>query len=112
MNAEPSSGKGHASKAALLSALVVPGAGQLYNRQWLKGAITMVVFTVASLAVLIPVGYAVALYLIHIGQGNVEQATRAVQYVYDSWINLTFLTLVTIFVYIYSVIDAYRNSPY
>lgn len=104
--------RGEATKAALLCALFIPGSGQLYNRHYTRGAIMMVVFTAASLAVLVPVAYSIALYFIHLGNANPEQAALALNYLYDNGLNLAFLTLVSIGLYIYSIVDAYYQSPY
>ncbi|MBZ0254604.1 hypothetical protein K8I31_00985 [bacterium] len=98
-----------AMKAALLSALVVPGAGQLYNRQWVKAAFVIIVFLIASLALLIPIGYFIAMYFLQIGQGNVDQAEQSLQFLNDEFNTFCVLGVSCIILYVYSVYDAYAE---
>ena len=99
--------RSEAMKAALLSALVVPGAGQLYNRQWAKAAFVGIVFLIASLALLIPIGYFLAMYFLQIGQGNVEQAADSLQFLRDEFYTFCVLAVASIALYVYSIYDAY-----
>ena len=96
-------------RAALLSALVIPGAGQLYNCQWVKGIALIVLFLVCSLAVLIPITLAVVGYYISLGAGNIDNAALALQPLIEEWIHLAVLVVASIGIYLYSIIDAYRQ---
>ncbi|MDP8246255.1 MAG: hypothetical protein P9L94_19385 [Candidatus Hinthialibacter antarcticus] len=99
--------RSEAMKAALLSALVVPGAGQLYNRQWAKAVFVGIVFLIASLALLIPIGYFLAMYFLEIGQGNVEQAADSLQFLSDEFYTFCVLAVASVVLYVYSIYDAY-----
>jgi TM2 domain-containing membrane protein YozV len=104
------SNSGNAMKAALLSALVVPGAGQIFNRQWSKGIVIAILFLIASLAVLVAIGLMLVGYYISLSAGNVEGAANSIQKVTENWISLLFLTVMSVVLYIYSIVDAYRQS--
>lgn len=108
MNNNPSAKRSDAMKAALLSATVMPGAGQLYNRDWLKGALLIVVFLVASLALFVPLGYALALYYLELNQGNLAQSAKSLEFVRENTINFILLGIACLLMYVYSIIDAYR----
>ncbi len=101
--------KGDAVKAALLSAVVVPGAGQIFNKEWLKGLLLAVLFLVASLSVLVPITLALVAYYLHIGEGNAEAAIQSLQIVRNSWIYFVLLIVASGVVYIYSIVDAYKK---
>lgn len=105
MNKDPR--RSEAMKAALLSALVIPGAGQLYNREWVKAIFVIVVFLIASLGFLLPVGYFLAMYFLEIGQGNVEQAGQSLQFLWDEIYTLCVLLFSSAVLYVYSIWDAY-----
>lgn len=110
-NKTKASGKsqhGDAVKAAMLSALVIPGAGQLLNRQWGKGFGIMLLFLVTSLAVLVPITLAMLGYYLNIASGNVDNAAQALQGLRGEWIHIVVLVIVSIAVYVYSIVDAYR----
>jgi cytochrome c biogenesis protein CcdA len=98
-----------AVKAALLSALVIPGAGQLFNREWVKAIFIMVVFLASSLGFLIPITLAVVGYYLAMAQADGDAASRALQPMWTMQTQLITLVLVTIIIYVYSVIDAYRQ---
>ena len=98
-----------ALKAALLSALVIPGAGQLFNREWVKSIFIMVVFLASSLGFLIPITLAVVGYYLAMAQADGDAASRALQPMWTMQTQLITLVLVTIIIYVYSVIDAYRQ---
>jgi hypothetical protein len=100
--------RGDAMKAAMLSALVIPGAGQLLNRQWGKGFGIMLLFLVTSLAVLGPITLAFLGYYLNIASGNLDNAAQSLQEISDQWIHLVVLLIVSIAVYVYSIVDAYR----
>jgi len=108
--------KGDAGRAALLSAFVVPGAGQIYNGQWLKGLVLAVVFLVSSLGVLIPLTLAVVNYYATInsalGQSDLSNLehihTNALKPILDIAVYLVILFVASIILYFYSIIDAYR----
>lgn len=102
--------RGEAVKAALLSALVLPGAGQLYNRQWMKGCLVIFLFLAASLGVLIPLTLVVVNYYMHLGAGNVEAAEQSLSVLSSQWIQLAFLVLASGVIYVYSIVDAYRQN--
>lgn len=111
MNVEqkPSSpARGKAVHAALLSALVIPGAGQIYNRCWGKGFALLILFLVCSLAVLIPITLAVAGYYLCMTAGNVDNAAKMLQPLFDEWIHLAILAIASVGIYIYSIVEAYR----
>ncbi len=95
-------------QAALLSALVIPGAGQLYNCQWGKGIGILLVFLVASLAVLIPITLAIVGYYISLGSGNIDNAAQALKPISEEWVHLLVLLVASLGIYIYSIVDAYR----
>lgn len=101
--------KSDAVKAALLSAFVVPGAGQIYNRQWAKGIGLCILFLAASLGVLIPITLALVGYYLSLSAGSVEAAGNAVRPVFDHWMSLLALSAASVFLYVYSIIDAYRQ---
>lgn len=106
--------KKEASKSALLSAVVIPGAGQMYNREWIKGLFISVIFTVSSLCLLIPITYAVIVYSL----GWSDPASPSFQPVFqdaDPFTlikerQLSFITLlvVSIILYVYAILDAYQ----
>lgn len=104
----PNRYSGDAARAALLSAVVVPGAGQIYNKQWLKGIVLAVLFLVSSLSVLVPITIAILGYYINIGNGNAEEAQRSLQLILNSWIHFVILTIVSTVIYVFSIVDAYR----
>lgn len=106
---EASDAKGRMAKAALLSALLIPGAGQIFNREWAKGVFVALVFLAASLALLIPLGYGVALYYLELHQGNLEQADKAWVFIRENTLNFIFLGVCSMALYIYSIWDAYRR---
>jgi hypothetical protein len=101
--------KGRAAKAAMLSALVIPGAGQIFNREWAKGVFLGLVFLAASLALLIPLGYGAALYALEMHQGNLEQADKAWVFIRENTLNFIFLGVCSVALYIYSIWDAYKR---
>lgn len=101
--------RSRSAQAALLSALVIPGAGQIYNGQWGKGIFIAVLFLTSSLAVLVPISLAVVGYYLCITAGNVDNAGQALQPMLDQWIHLVVLACATVGVYVYSIVDAYRN---
>ncbi|MBI1388357.1 MAG: hypothetical protein GC154_07910 [bacterium] len=107
---QPPANRGEAIKAAMLSALVIPGAGQWYNRQWLKGTFVCLVFLIASLAVLLPLGYFIAMYYIQIGQNNLDQAEKSIQFLRNEFSNFCILAFSSIVLYIYSIWDAYAQA--
>ncbi len=100
--------RGDAMKAALLSALVLPGAGQLLNRQWVKAIVIILLFLSATSAVLVPITNAMLRYYLNIASGNLDNATQSLQLLNDEWIHLVVLFIASIVVYIYSIVDAYR----
>ncbi len=101
--------KSEAARAALLSAFVVPGAGQIYNREWGKGIFVAVLFLAASLAVLIPITIAVILYYSNINSGNLEQAVKPMQALWEAKVQLIVLAVCSILIYVYSVWEAYTK---
>ncbi len=109
------SSQGDAGRAALLSAFVIPGAGQIYNGQYLKGLVFAVVFLVSSLAVLIPITMAVVNYYATISAAmeqsdlsGIEQAIpNAFQPIQKMLVSLAVLFAVSVILYFYSIIDAY-----
>ncbi|MBD3267466.1 hypothetical protein GF373_12430 [bacterium] len=101
--------KNEAVKAALLSALVMPGVGQIYNREWGKGLFLAFTFLLASLGVLIPITIALVNYYMATAQGNIEGAEASVQPVLDAWIHLIVLTGLSGILYVYSIIDSYQK---
>ncbi len=101
--------KSSALKAALLSAFVLPGAGQIFNRQWGKGLFLGLMFLVASLSVLIPLTLIVAGYYIALGSGSVEALEAPIQNLKDMMWSLIVLAIVSLVLYIYSVVDAYKQ---
>ncbi|MFB3788858.1 MAG: DUF5683 domain-containing protein [bacterium] len=107
---EDSRSRGEAWKAALLSALVLPGAGQLYNRQWLKGFLVLALFLAASLGVLIPLTLVMVNYYLNLGAGNVEAAEQSLLSMNSQWIQMAFLVLASFGIYVYSIVDAYRHN--
>ncbi len=106
---KPTPPRSEAMKAALLSALAAPGAGQLYNRQWLKGVFVGTVFLIASLALLVPVGYFLAVYYLEIGQGNIEKAGQSLQFLRDEFYTFLVLAVASAALYVYSIYDAYTE---
>lgn len=100
--------RSEAAKAALLSAFVIPGAGQIYNGQWFKGIFLAIVFLIASVAFLIPVTVAVVGYYLAIGQGDTITAERALQSGLGMKYQLAVLFLVSLVLYLYSIVDSYR----
>ncbi len=102
--------RGEAWKAALLSALVLPGAGQLYNRQWLKGFLVLALFLAASLGVLIPLTLVMVNYYLNLGAGDVEAAEQSLTALNSQWPQMAALVLASIGIYVYSIVDAYRQA--
>ncbi len=102
--------KSDAVKAALLSAFVIPGAGQFYNREWLKGIFVAILFLTASLSVLVPITIGIILYYSNLGGGDIEQASKAIRSIWEARIQLIVLAVCSIILYVYSVIDAYRKG--
>lgn len=107
--------KQEAAKSALLSALVIPGAGQIYNGEWIKGLMIAIVFTVSSLSLLIPLSYAAIVYAL--GWSDPDSS-----YFQSAYLNadpftlikerqLSFITLVvvSIVLYVYAIFDAYQS---
>ena len=114
-NVSPSA-RGEAWKAALLSALVIPGAGQIYNRQWWKGLFIALLFLAASLAVLIPVTLAFVQYGIHLldmgmtdplSPGGIP--TDYLKILSDRESTFITLILVCAVLYVYATVDAYHE---
>lgn len=102
--------KNEAVKAALLSALVIPGAGQCYNRQWGKGLFIAVVFTVATLAALIPLAYAAVQYLAQFAGGAAGgQPQPYLAMLAGKLPALATLVGASLLLYVYSIVDAYRG---
>jgi TM2 domain-containing membrane protein YozV len=99
-----------AAKAALLSALVIPGAGQMYNREWIKGVFIALVFLASSVMVLIYVTLAIVGRYLALAQGDAEAAIQATQPLWQMKYPLFTLLLVAIFLYLYSIFDAYRQA--
>ncbi|MBN2329739.1 MAG: hypothetical protein JXR73_21540 [Candidatus Omnitrophica bacterium] len=110
MTHDPSTGRrSDAMRAALLSAFVVPGAGQLYNGQWLKGFGILALTLICFLALLIPITLAIVGYYLSISAGSVENAGQALQPLVDNWIHLVVLVAACLGIYVYSIVDAYRS---
>jgi len=101
--------KADAARAALLSAFVIPGAGQMYNRQWGKGVFLAILFLVASLFVLIVLTYTVVRYYLAL-QSDPEQALKELRVLAETKWQLITLTLVSVVLYIYSIVDAYKQN--
>ncbi|MEW6236658.1 MAG: hypothetical protein AB1656_14840 [Candidatus Omnitrophota bacterium] len=104
-----SSFKGEAAKAALLSALVLPGAGQMYNRQWIKGLFLGLLFLAASLAVLIPLTLAAAGYYLALNSESLDSIEKSLQPIKDMMLSLIVLAVSSIVLYVYSIVDAYAQ---
>ncbi|MGC9326790.1 MAG: hypothetical protein ACP5I1_04075 [Candidatus Hinthialibacter sp.] len=98
-----------AMRAAMLSAFVIPGAGQVYNGQWLKGLGILALSLLCFLALLIPVTLAIVGYYLSLSAGGVENAGQALQPLVDRWIHLVVLAAACLGIYVYSIIDAYRG---
>lgn len=98
------------AKAAMLSAFVLPGVGQIYNGQWGRGLFIGLVFLVASVAFLIPLTVGVISYYLEIGKGDAEAAQQALLSIWELRYQLVLLVVVSVVLYIYSVIDAYRTG--
>ncbi len=104
-----------AAKSALLSALVIPGAGQLYNRQWVKGIFIAVIFTVASLSLLIPLTYDAILYYTGISNPNSPSFNPAFQdanpftHLNERQYSIITLLVVSVVLYVYGIYDAYQT---
>lgn len=106
--------KKEATKSALLSAVVIPGAGQMYNGELVKGLLIALIFTVASLSLLIPISYAAIVYIL----GWSDPASPAFQESYqnidpftmikDQQLSFITLLVVSIILYIYAIMDAYQ----
>jgi len=104
-----SSFKGEAFKAAMLSALVLPGAGQMYNRQWIKGLFLGLLFIVASLAVLIPLTLAAAGYYLALGSDSLDSIEKSLKPIKDMMLSLIVLAVSSVVLYVYSIVDAYAQ---
>jgi TM2 domain-containing membrane protein YozV len=104
----PALGKSEAAKAALLSALLIPGAGQLYNREWTKGGFILFTFLLASLGALIPITLVAINYYMTVAQGNLDAAAASLLPMREAWSRLVILILISILLYIYSILDAYK----
>ncbi|RJP18217.1 MAG: hypothetical protein C4527_29375 [Candidatus Omnitrophota bacterium] len=102
-------GGGAAARAALLSAFVVPGAGQIYNREWVKGIFLAFLFLAASLAVLVPITIAIILYYSNLNSGDPDQALQPLQALWEARVQLIVLSVSSVILYIYSIMDAYRK---
>jgi TM2 domain-containing membrane protein YozV len=100
--------KGEDYKAAMLSALVIPGAGQFYNRQWGKGLFVMIAFLLSSLGVIVPITIGIILYLQKTMQADVEGARSAIEPILHLWIHLIVLTIISVILYVYSIVDSYK----
>lgn len=99
--------KGDAVKAALLSALVVPGAGQMYNKQWGKGLFILFTFLLASLGALLPITLIMINYSMNLSQGNLDAATASLNPMKDVQSRLIVLISISMILYIYSIVDSY-----
>jgi TM2 domain-containing membrane protein YozV len=106
---QPKKKDSEAMKAALLSAFVLPGLGQMYNRQWGKGLFVAFTFLLSSLGVLIPVTIGVASYYIAAAQADLEKASAALDPIKNVWIHLIVLTVLSVILYIYSIVDSYKT---
>ncbi len=98
-----------AMKAALLSAVILPGVGQLFNRQWVKGAVVSILFLLASLSVLIPLTLVAANYFVAIGSGSVQEMQEPLDTIKKMWGSLVVLVVCSLILYVYSIIDAYKQ---
>lgn len=102
--------KNQATQAALLSAFVVPGAGQIYNRQYGKGLCLAVLFLAASLGCLIPVTIVVIRYYAAISSADIENLENIFEPLTGMLTSLIVLFIASIVIYVYSIIDAYRAA--
>ena len=96
-------------KAALLSALIIPGAGQLFNQQWIKGFFVLFIFLISSLGVLLPITIGLVRYTTASLQGSMDEANAVVATLMAYWISMLILTLVSIVLYVYSIIDSFQT---
>ncbi|MDP8256213.1 MAG: hypothetical protein P9M14_10730 [Candidatus Alcyoniella australis] len=93
-----------AGKAAALSAFLLPGAGQLYNGQRVKGSVVMGVTLIVVVALCLAIARFFLTYLSDIVAVAANQAP-------DSLIpdvgSLWFWVIILLVIYIYAIVDAY-----
>ncbi len=97
-------------KAAQYSAFLIPGAGQIYNRQWLKGVFLAIVFLIASMAVLVPITLA---YINHFMAFNGELPNQSIFTFETLWkmkYPLITLSILCGIIYVYSIVDALKEG--
>ena len=94
----------------LLSALVVPGAGQLNNRQYVKGIIMIVVVLVSLSAFIIKICRDVLSIISSTGQDKMSAdniSQLAIQVQQKNAGIIVMLMLLFLVIWIYGIIDAY-----
>jgi arabinogalactan oligomer/maltooligosaccharide transport system permease protein len=94
----------------LLSALVIPGAGQLNNRQYVKGVIMIVVVLVSLSAFIIKICRDVLSIISSTGQDKMSPdniSQLAIQVQQKNAGIIVMLMLLFLVVWIYGIIDAY-----
>ena len=73
-------------------------------------AVVLALFLAASLGVLIPLTLVMVNYYLNLGAGDVEAAEQSLTALNSQWPQMAALVLASIGIYVYSIVDAYRQA--
>jgi TM2 domain-containing membrane protein YozV len=97
-------------KAALLSAFVFPGLGQLYKGRRLKGGILLILVNILLLVALALVLRGLSHFDFSAGNPEIIDVTKVTQRLFDGTPAFTWISGAFFFVWLYGVLDALLSN--